>query len=192
MKKIKLGQAGKPIGLFGKFFGLIMSITNRKEIEATINLLEITLDDKVLEIGFGPGKSFKTISLLTTRKIYGIDHSEEMVKMASYNNNKLLFKDRLELQVASASNLPFQNSYFNKIFSINCIYFWDEPVIILKHIKNKLTSNGIMAVTVRNSKHGLNINYNEKTLKKLFEEAGFVNISIDKTQKHIIAIGKNM
>jgi SAM-dependent methyltransferase len=188
--KVKLGQAGKPNGLIGRLFGIIMSKLNYSELQNTIDLLKIGNNDTILEIGFGPGRSFKTISLLTSKVIYGIDHSLEMVNMAERNNKDLIKANRLKLQIGNAVNLEFADNHFDKIFSINCIYFWENPIETIKHIKDKLKTGGLLAITIRNSTHGLNKHYNAGVLTNLFEQNEFKEINVTQNTKHIIAIGK--
>lgn len=79
-------QFGKPSGLLGSIAGFIMSKrgSNIERIEWGISLLNIQPSDNLLEIGFGPGISIpKMIDSVKDGIIYGIDHSELMVKKAS-------------------------------------------------------------------------------------------------------------
>ncbi len=190
---MKYGQAGKPHGIIGKIMGRLMEKMNGTEVPATISRLHIEPNDHVLEIGFGPGKSFKAISkLLETGKIYGIDHSETMLQMAKKNNTKLIEEGKLNLRLGSVEELDFAAASIDKVLTINCIYFWKDAVGSLKKIHTILAENGVLAITVRNSKHGLNKLYTRESLRDLLQESGYADVKIELLGKEnlIIAIGK--
>ena len=50
-------QFGRPTGIVGRLVGLVMATrtSNRERNRRTIELLQIQPDDRVLEIGYGPG-----------------------------------------------------------------------------------------------------------------------------------------
>jgi len=58
-------QFGKPQGLLGRIAGKLMELKGTEKIEWTISLLDIQKDDKVLEIGYGPGVAIELLSKLT-------------------------------------------------------------------------------------------------------------------------------
>ena len=55
-RNLLLRLFGRPKGLLGRFGGLIMARMNRDAAERVIGLLEVRPNDRVLEIGFGPGR----------------------------------------------------------------------------------------------------------------------------------------
>lgn len=53
----------------------------------TLALVDIQPDDRVLEIGFGPGIAIERAAELARRgKVIGVDHSELMLRQASRRN----------------------------------------------------------------------------------------------------------
>jgi ubiquinone/menaquinone biosynthesis C-methylase UbiE len=79
-------QFKKPTGLGGQISTFVMNAVNRKMYAKTIDLLNITNNDVILEMGFGNGKKLKEISKLQPAKLYGIDISEGMVEKAKKLN----------------------------------------------------------------------------------------------------------
>jgi ubiquinone/menaquinone biosynthesis C-methylase UbiE len=121
-------QSSKPSGLLGRLIGNIMAMETSLENSATLDLLELRQGDRVLEIGFGHGKTIKrAASRYSGGLIAGVDQSELMVHMASRRNRDLIKVGRVELKLGDATTLPFADESFDKAFSVHTIYFWANP-----------------------------------------------------------------
>jgi SAM-dependent methyltransferase len=120
VKSILLRAFGRPQGILGILGGIIMARTNSDMAARTIELLDVQRNDRVLEIGFGPGVG---IELLLTRvsfkRIAGVDYSAEMVRAASVRNANAIKAGRVELTRASVESLPFVSESFDKALAIN-------------------------------------------------------------------------
>ena len=80
---------GRPKGALGKLGGIIMARTNHDCAAWVIDLLDIQPNDKVLEVGFGPGIGIQLLARsAATGYIAGVDPSEEMVEQAKARNAK--------------------------------------------------------------------------------------------------------
>jgi len=78
-------QGGHPTGIGGRVVGLMMAnrASNRKRNAWVVSLLDVLPDDRVLEIGFGPGLAILELSRIAHEGyVCGIDHSELMVSQA--------------------------------------------------------------------------------------------------------------
>jgi ubiquinone/menaquinone biosynthesis C-methylase UbiE len=170
----KLNQAGKPQGIIGRVVGWIMSRYNRPDNEWTVALLQISAHDAVLEVGFGPGQAVKLAADKATEGlIAGIDHSEEMVAAASHLNKTGIAAGQIELEEGTVMELPYPDSFFDKAFSINCIYFWENPVAGLKELHRVLKPQGRLAITVRESERSVYQAFKPEKLTELLKQAGF-------------------
>jgi len=76
----KIGmQFKKPTGFLGRLVSSLMIKGNRSYYETVLKDLKIHSNDKILEIGYGPGIGINLISKrFETCDIYGIDFSELM------------------------------------------------------------------------------------------------------------------
>lgn len=64
-----------------------MARNNRERNEWVVSLMEVQPNDRILEIGFGPGVAIEKLSyLVTTGFVAGIDASEIMVRQARKRN----------------------------------------------------------------------------------------------------------
>jgi SAM-dependent methyltransferase len=117
---ILMRMFGRPKGSLGRLGGIIMARTNQKCAAWVIDLLGIQPNDRVLEVGFGPGVG---IELLTNSVlggyVAGVDPSEEMVEQAKARNVKAIEGGRIDLRYGSVESLPFEGSTFDKALAVN-------------------------------------------------------------------------
>jgi ubiquinone/menaquinone biosynthesis C-methylase UbiE len=179
-------QFGKPSGFLGILAGFIMAnrSSNRERIEWGISLLDIQPADHVLEIGFGPGVGIQIMcDLVTNGIVYGIDHSELMVRKASERNKKATESGKAKLMLASVANLPSFDHPIDKVIDINTFQFWDDPVNSLQEIKKVMTPHGIIAIVHQPRKPGATDQDSTAAgdrFSEYLEQAQFTNIRIER------------
>src|SRR5215213_4329535 len=144
------GQFGRPTGFWGRAAGLLMAhrTSNRRRNAWAVSLLDVRPEDRVLEIGFGPGLAIRELGRLV-RKGYvcGIDHSELMVRRAKRLNAEGLRRGVIDLRLGSVEDLPAFDEPFDKILAVNAMMsVWREPVARLEELRRLLRSGGLIAV----------------------------------------------
>src|SRR5215469_6722686 len=83
-RELLLRMFSRPKGLLGRLGGVIMARANRDAAKQVIKLLDLRLDDKVLEVGFGPGVGIQLLlERVTLGWVAGVDQSQEMVRQAA-------------------------------------------------------------------------------------------------------------
>jgi ubiquinone/menaquinone biosynthesis C-methylase UbiE len=141
------GQYRRPSGLVGRWVGAKMAEQHQPENQWTINLLDLQPNDKVLEVGFGPGIAVQAAAE-RANFVAGVDFSKTMVGAASRRNAEAIRAKRVDLLLGDAKQLPFEDNFFDKAFSIHSIYFWQEPLTALKEIYRVLKPKGKVVLTV--------------------------------------------
>jgi len=152
IRRFLRAQFGRPNGVLGSVVGAIMSRTpsNRDRIQWTLSLLDVRPQDRVLEIGFGPGVAIQLASKMAAKGfVAGIDHSEAMVRQASKRNARAIHEGRVALHLGSASSPPAFDEAFDKVFTINSVHFWSNPVECFAALRLLLKPGGLMAVTLQ-------------------------------------------
>jgi len=98
-RELLLRMFGRPKGFLGRLGGLIMARVNRDAAAQVIKLLGIRPDDKVLEVGFGPGVGIQLLlERITGGWVAGVDQSQEMIRQAAARNSSALRKRRVDLR----------------------------------------------------------------------------------------------
>ncbi len=139
-----------PRGFWGAVAGKIMTWapSNREQIDWTLSLLGIAPQDRVLEIGFGPGVAVeRLLAQAPGVRVAGIDPSETMLDQAVRRNARAVREGHADLRLASVSCLPPFDRAFDKIFSINAYPFWDHPRERLKELRTRMVPGGLLAVS---------------------------------------------
>jgi len=144
-------QLRQPEGSLGIKVGENMNKGNRLMNLETIKQLEISNNDNILEIGMGNGFFVGDIVAAAQNVKYtGCDFSETMIREAIELNNS--FAANAKFVLSDATQLPFNDGSFDKVVTVNTIYFWEDARQILAEIRRVLKPNGIFIVTLRPKK----------------------------------------
>ena len=128
-------QLRQPTGEQGIQVAKKMNEGNLHMNRFTIEALHIKHFDRILEIGMANGYFVKDILKDATVRYVGCDFSEIMVAEARTHNQSFIDSGQAEFLLANADNLPFKDESFDKVFTVNTIYFWDDPEKVLEEIK---------------------------------------------------------
>jgi SAM-dependent methyltransferase len=182
-------QFGNPSGWLGRYIGNGMARGNEYDASWTVSLLDIQPENRVLEIGFGPGVSTRLASEKASKGfVVGIDHSETMVQAARKRNAPAIRAGRMELKQGDVASLPYPDESFDKAFSLHSIYFWDGPVDCLRELRRVLKPQGWLAITIlprdkwselRQRADSSRKLYLGPELAALFKEAGLQDVRVE-------------
>ncbi|ALR29869.1 MULTISPECIES: class I SAM-dependent methyltransferase [Chryseobacterium] len=144
--KILAQNLANPQGEKGIEIGEMMNATNIGMTLESIKTLLIEDNEHILEIGHGNAAHVKSIlNKAKNLKYTGIDISETMHKEAQRFNEDI--KNQAEFILYEGKILPFEEKTFDKIFTVNTVYFWKEPVKFLNEIYRILKDNGTFVLT---------------------------------------------
>ena len=156
-------QARKPTGIFGRY--VMTKLFNQGNADLNFfvkEMLNLKKNDKVLEIGFGTGKLIDEIAEITTEGfVEGIDFSEAMMKQVRKVNKRHILNDRVKLQIGECSSLPYDNESFDKLCSVNTLYFWKEPDKYFYEMFRVLRPGGKIVIGFRDEKQMSQLNLSE-------------------------------
>ena len=176
-------QARKPSGIFGK---IVMSFVFDKGNSFlngfTNEVMSIRPDERILDIGCGTGKLVKVMSdQITSGQIDGIDFSGAMVSIARKRNKKNISTGKVKILEGDFNTLSFPNNFYDKICTVNTLYFWSEPMATAQKAADILKPGGKFVVAFEDieqlEKRNLNRDvfsfYKADDVKNLLAESGF-------------------
>ncbi|MBU1176536.1 MAG: class I SAM-dependent methyltransferase [Alphaproteobacteria bacterium] len=175
-------QFANPRGLLGGLVGIVMANrpSNRRRYRWTIGCLDIAPDDRVLEIGCGPGLGIAGIAArLETGRVVGVDHSAVMIDQALCRNRAALRSGKAELIVRDIDDLPEIAGGFTKVMVVNVLQFVPGLDIAANRIADIMAPGGLLAATYqprrRRPTREAAIAFGDR-LAIAFGHAGFVDI----------------
>lgn len=96
-----------------------------------------------LELGPGPGYlGLEWLRKTTGTYLKGLDISQNMLEMATRNSREYGFMDRVEYVRGDACEMPFEDAYFDAVFSNGSLHEWVMPDEIINEISRVLKPGG--------------------------------------------------
>jgi ubiquinone/menaquinone biosynthesis C-methylase UbiE len=145
-----------------------------------VALLDVQPGDQILEIGFGPGLAVRELSRRATDGlVFGIDHSEVMVRQASARNRTAIKQGRVELHLASAVHLGKFRDLFDKVLVVNNFGMWPDPEARLSELLRAIRPGGRLAIVSQPRCPGARAETSEQVgvdVAERLEQAGFINL----------------
>jgi 2-polyprenyl-3-methyl-5-hydroxy-6-metoxy-1,4-benzoquinol methylase len=149
---------------------------------AVLDALAPGPDDHLLEIACGGGVLLAW-ALETGCRATGLDHSEEMVRLARE------VAPKAEVVLGKAESLPFEDGTFTCVASATAFFFFPDPVAVLREARRVLRPGGRLAIaTTPPEMRGtpaapepmasIGRFYTDEELAALAVEAGFADVSV--------------
>ena len=192
VKRFMASQLRKPSGWFGSLVvSRLMNRANRKIIDSTLELLQLNPQAQVLEIGFGGGVA---ISLLLKRPnsgmVSGVDISPDLIRQAQRRFRREIAEGRVRIEFGDISQLPFPDASFDRVFTINTIYFWPDTLQGFGEIRRVLKNDGMAVVSLRSKETMQNYAVTKYDFRlflpdeaaELMRKAGFRDVRVE--QRH--------
>lgn len=191
-------QLRNPNGEDGIKTAVRMSENNAFMITSSIDSLNLGAAEKVLEIGPGGGLHLPYLfQKENSIQYYGVDISETMIEMVAENNPSLIEKGAVKLHLVANNDgfvtFPFENNFFDKIFTVNTLYFWDNALEQAKELHRVLKPGGKVSICFATAdfmeqlpftKFNFHL-YSLEEAIQLFEKAGFSNIQTHQQKEWI-------
>lgn len=150
MRNVLDATFGHPRGLLGRLGGMIMGRRSGQRNEWTLSLLDIEWDDRILEVGCGPGALIQALAARATEGLVaGIDPSPTMLRQAARRNAEAIRKGRVLLRLGSATALPLEDAAFDKAFSANSLPFWPDQEAGVREMWRVLKPGGVIAIILQ-------------------------------------------
>jgi SAM-dependent methyltransferase len=185
-------QASCPTGFLGRVLAWVMAAETASANEKALELLALKPGDRVLEVGFGHGRTVaRAAALVPGGFVAGVDVSEQMVRMAGQYNRRLIKEGQVELKLADSSRLPYPDECFDKVYTIHTLYFWADPRQHLREIARVMKEGArfVLACGPRDDERAVaNFPatvyrfYTSDDVSGLFHDIGFTRVQIVRQQ----------
>ncbi len=190
-------QLRKPENEDGLATAARMEQNNGGMISETIKALALQPKDTILELGFGNGAHVKQIMTVDEVQYTGADISPTMVTLASDINKAYIDAGAVSFTITDGLSLPYTDNSFLKIFTVNTLYFWEQPLAYAKEIYRVLQPGGKFCLSFADAafmeklpfvQYGFTL-YTLQKATGLLTEAGFVDITPQFQHEELISPG---
>lgn len=174
-------QLACPEGEHGIKTGEMMHASNIGMTSAAIDALNLQNDAIILEVGHGNGAHIENLlKQANDIQYFGADISETMIAAAKRINSAFVQAGQVSFQHTNGQTLPYTDASFDGIFTVNTIYFWQNPNAYLLEIKRVLKPGGKLVLC-----------FADKTfMEKLpFTPYGFTLYGLEKVQQLLAESG---
>lgn len=189
-------NCANPQGRMGRAMLRFMNFGHAPLTNWGLDLIDIHDSWTMLDIGCGGGATLKRLLKRSNNaQVYGIDISQESVAKARKVNAKVLDKQVFVCQ-GSAEKLPYEDQKFDLVTAVETVYFWPNLPHCLQEVGRVLKPGGKFAIMVEVIEgdsvwtkvvDGMTA-YSPEQLKKLLDEAGFVDTEIHRKRPSYAAI----
>lgn len=138
-----------PEGEEGIEVAKIMNETNFSMTLCSIKKLGINSGDFILEIGHGNCGHLDKIFEYGGRNVsyFGIEVSKTMKNEAEKSNRLRIINQSASFYIYDGKKIPFAEDSFDKVMTVNTIYFWGNPIDFLIEIGRVVREGGALAIT---------------------------------------------
>jgi ubiquinone/menaquinone biosynthesis C-methylase UbiE len=178
-------QGAKPSGLIGKIIGRLM---NKFHTSLYVDYFNNNLpkdNSKILDIGCGGGEFLSFLyNSNESYKLYGLDHSPEMIELSSKINKRAIEQNCLKLLQGSVTIILVENSHLDLVTAFETVQFWPDIDKSFLEIYRILKVGGQFLIINRYPPEGskwwkiAKIKSDKDYMHKL-EKAGFNRITVD-------------
>lgn len=175
-------QLSHPSGEKGTEVAQMMNETNIGMTKNAISNLNLISGDSVLELGHGNADHVRFLFSQCENIHYtGLEISTLMNQEAQELNTVFVNSQRASFILYDGKKLPFADNQFDKMFTVNTLYFWEEPAALLSELSRVLKPKALFSLTFAHrsfmetlpfTPFGFKL-YNPEEVMKLVEQSSF-------------------
>ncbi|MNJ86235.1 Demethylrebeccamycin-D-glucose O-methyltransferase [compost metagenome] len=175
-------QLSHPSGERGNEVAQMMHETNIGMTKNAITNLELTSGDSVLELGHGNAGHLEFLFAQSDNIHYtGLEISTLMHEEAQQLNPSFVSSKKASFTLYDGKQIPFADNQFTKLFTVNTLYFWQDPAATFSELSRVLKPGALFSLTFAHrsfmetlpfTAYGFTL-YNPDEVLKLVEKSNF-------------------
>ena len=185
-------QARRPSGPFGWLLARIWIAESARANQVALEALGVRREDRVIEIGFGHGRTIGRAAAIATRGLVaGVDTSRLMLRVARRHNAEPIREGNVDLRLSDGVHLPFDDGAFHKVFSVLTLHFWPDPRATLKDIHRVMKRGGRLVLGFHSAADGVTPAryppsvyrfHTREQVEEWLEGAGFTGVRVERRE----------
>jgi len=189
-------QLRQPDGPDGVEVAERLNTTNAEMIETTIEMLGLRDGHSVLELGPGNAQHVADLLMRATKIDYtALEISETMVAEATARNSTPPPSTSARFLLYDGLRFPGSDEEFDRLFTVNTLYFWEDPALMLSEIHRVLKPNGRAVICFVDApflndrpfaQYGFTV-YDAESIADLVANSAFKTVQVDHHKDQVIS-----
>lgn len=134
-------QSGHPSGLIGRIFGRAMVKDTSAANDRALELLELSAQSTVLDLGCGQGRTLAELVRAGHRAV-GVDPSATMVKQARARTRSACRRGDVTVLLGDGRTLPLSDDSIDQALTAHTVYFMPDPAATFAEVARALRPGG--------------------------------------------------
>jgi SAM-dependent methyltransferase len=140
-------QLAHPKGEAGLQIAEMLNETNTGMTTAATDALNIGDGNILLELGHGNcGHLDMLLARANEIQYFGLEVSQDMYREASRRNASKVDSGAANFYLYDGEVLPFEDETFDRVMTVNTIYFWKDPAALSKELARVMKPGGLIAL----------------------------------------------
>jgi SAM-dependent methyltransferase len=178
-------QAARPRGLPGRLLARLWITETAAVNDTAFDLLAPVEGQRILEIGFGPGRALGRIAAAGAEAV-GVEVSDAMLAAATRRNAASIAAGHVQLHHGDGTALPLPDSSVDAVLGVHTVYFWPDPAATLADALRVLRPGGRIVLALRTADQPLPRRF-DRTVYRVpttaqtvdwLRDAGFVDVEV--------------
>lgn len=148
-------QSAHPTGLVGHLVARVMALDSAAVNRRAVARLDPVAGERILELGCGHGRTLRRVAARQGHGFAaGVDPSEVMLAIARSHLHREIADGRAQVDEGDADRIPHADAAFDKVFSVNTLYFWRRLDSGLRELRRVLRPRGELLLVFRDGSDG--------------------------------------
>ncbi|HJZ73180.1 MAG TPA: class I SAM-dependent methyltransferase [Vicinamibacterales bacterium] len=124
-----------------------MNITHSRLTDWGLTHVTVGRADVILDVGCGGGRTVQKLAALAPEgRVWGVDYSAACVSASRRTNAEAIAADRVKIELASVSALPFADETFDLVTAVETHYYWPDLDANVREVLRVLKPGGTFAL----------------------------------------------
>lgn len=147
MEEFNAIQFANPDGEEGKRLTTHMNNHHKMLTDWGLNNLFVSNEDICLDIGCGGGYTASVLAS-SAGMVNACDISPVCVEATINNNANYVESGKLQVTVANAKVLPYNNATFSLVTAVETVYFWQDTLACFQEVNRVLKKGGTFCIVM--------------------------------------------